>query len=588
MFITVFIDFINTFAKKYKFKLFTQVILSLIAAGFEFLGLSLIYGFVILLSEKTTTLPFISQMPAQMQGKTALIIGVLVALTYILKDVFMICYTKFQNLLLADMSDYIFKNNYSCLMGQNYFFTRQISQTDKLRILDGSITYIMTSFVGSVLSLFVNIVVAFGILSYLFIKFKYVAVIISVFIFLIWFAENSYFKKQAKKFGELFHKAKGIKTEFLLSTVNAQKDVIIYNKENSFTQKAYRVQQEYSRYNRIINTNHAMPTYFTEIGVMSTFVLFVVLMLINNAHGAQISAGLAAVAAVILRIVPTINRTQGCLHLINSSRHETLWFMDIVKSLQNNMQNIIKSDKKLPFNDSICLENLNFYYDSQTHALKDINFTIKKGEFIGILGSSGSGKTTLFNTICALFLPQSGSIKADGIIIDNKNAKMWQNNISILSQEFSLPFNTVWQNITMEPNKEKGYNDNFNNIKQALISAGVFDEIEGNLEKNVQELSCGQKHRIALARAFYFDRELIMLDEATSALDVESEDEISKSINAIKGKKTIIAIAHRIKTLKNCDRLIHMEESKIVGIGTLEELLEKDARFKKLIELSQF
>ena len=87
---------------------------------------------------------------------------------------------------------------------------------------------------------------------------------------------------------------------------------------------------------------------------------------------------------------------------------------------------------------------------------------------------------------------------------------------------------------------------------------------------------------------FYFKRNVIMLDEATSALDVQTEDEISKTVEAIKGKKTIIAIAHRLKTLKNCDRLIYMDNGKILGVGTFKELEDKFPEFKKLIKLSQF
>ena len=164
--------------------------------------------------------------------------------------------------------------------------------------------------------------------------------------------------------------------------------------------------------------------------------------------------------------------------------------------------------------------------------------------------------------------------------------KMWQNNISILSQDYALPFKTIGQNVTLEPNFD--INKDKKDIIGALKFANIYDEIQGDIEKNVNELSCGQRHRIALARVFYFKRNVIMLDEATSALDVQTEDEISKTIEAIKGKKTIIAIAHRLKTLKNCDRLIYMDSGKILGVGTFKELEDKFPEFKKLIKLSQF
>ena len=150
----------------------------------------------------------------------------------------------------------------------------------------------------------------------------------------------------------------------------------------------------------------------------------------------------------------------------------------------------------------------------------------------------------------------------------------------------SFCFNTVWQNVALEPNAKA--NKDEGRITEALKAANIYDEIQNNIFKNVNELSCGQRHRVALARVFYFNRDIIMLDEATSALDVQTENEISKSIESIKGKKTIIAIAHRLTTLKNCDRIIYMNKGKIVDIGTFLELENKHPTFKELIKLSQF
>ena len=588
MFITVFLDFINTFAGEYKLKLFFLVVLSIIAAVCEFLGLSLIYSFAILLSKNTLTIPLLGQISAANQSKGALLLGLLVAFTYIFKDVFMIAYINFQNTLVANITNHIFKKNYLVFMGQNYFVTRKLSDSDKQRILGTSVSLIMTDLISGTLSLFANLIVALGILSYLFIKFNTTALIVTIFIFLIWFCENLYLKSRAKKYGEMLHNSERAKSDFTLSTLCAQKDVIIYNKKDEFTKYAYKIQEEYSKCKKDMNTNKGMPTYITEIGVMGAFILFVILQLVKNPDGAILGAGLAAIAAVILRIIPAINKTQNCLYAINSSKCEAQWFIEVMKTLEATEGKINDSREKLPFNNKISVENANFYYDEKTHALKDINFEIKKGEFVGILGPSGSGKTTLFNLISALFEPQSGIIKADENIICGSNVKMWQNNISILSQEFSLPFKTIWQNVVFEPDESKFNLYKQEEIQTALTKAGIFNELNADIFKNPKELSMGQKHRVALSRAFYYDREIIMLDEATSALDVETENEISATIESIKGQKTVIAIAHRLKTLKNCDKLIYMAGGKIIDTGTLNELMQRHESFRRLVELSQF
>ncbi len=585
MFLRVFQEFINKFAKRYKPKLFILIVSSTIAACFEFAGLSLIYAFVLLLSKQNLNIPFLAQTWLhQSQTATALWLGVFVSIIYITKDLFMIVHINFQNSLLADISNEIFKKNYTKFISQNYAETRKLSSSDKFKILDNSITTTVNSFCGSVLSLFANSIVALAILLYLFVKFQTNALIISIFVVAIWYFENKYLKYKAKKHGELLHYAERRKYNFVLSTINAQKDIIIYNKKNSFEKNGCGLQKEYSKQKKIITTNSQLPTYLTEIGIMGSFALFVTLLLAKNSNAALLSANLATAAAIVIRLVPAINKTQYSLQAINSSKFEVQWFCKTISELyEDKIQK--DTNKQMPFKDCIRFKNINFCYQKEFFAIKNINFEIKKGEFIGITGPSGSGKTTLFNIICGLLPPHSGTIEIDEIKLNNENIKEWQNNISILSQEFSLPLETIRQNVALEPNCN---NKNKEKIVEALKQANIYDEINKDIEKNTHELSSGQKHRIALARVFYFNRDVIMLDEATSALDAKSEDEISKSIEKLKNKKTIIAIAHRLKTLKNCDKIIYMDKGLIIDIASFDELKEKHKAFNNLVKLSKF
>ena len=583
MFIADFADFINTYAKKYRPKLVFLVLSTTIAGCFEFAGLSLIWAFVLLLTKNSSNIAFFHNTN---QTQTALFLGILVAGIYILKDIFMIIHINFQNRLLEDIINNIFKKIYSGFISQNYLTIRNIPPSDKLKILDTSLNYVVNDFAGGVLMLFANSIVALGIISYLFIKFNSTAIIIAAFIFTVWFFENRYFKSRSKVLGDAMQAAERNKADFTLSTLNAQKDIIIYNKRKIFSDEAQKLQKIFSKQRRKIRTNLQIPTFVTEIGVMAAFVLFVVLMLLNNRTNAELGAGLAALAAIILRITPNINKIQNCFQLINATKAELKWFNEVTSKFYVKTASFRDTDEKFPFKNLVELENVTFCYEKNKPVLKNIDLKINKNEFIGIIGPSGSGKTTLFNLLCALFEPNSGKVKIDGVILNPNMVKMWQNNISILSQDYALPFKTIGQNVTLEPNFD--INKDKKDIIEALKFANIYDEIQGDIEKNVNELSCGQRHRIALARVFYFKRNVIMLDEATSALDVQTEDEISKTVEAIKGKKTIIAIAHRLKTLKNCDRLIYMDNGKILGVGTFKELEDKFPEFKKLIKLSQF
>lgn len=142
---------------------------------------------------------------------------------------------------------------------------------------------------------------------------------------------------------------------------------------------------------------------------------------------------------------------------------------------------------------------------------------------------------------------------------------------------------SVIQNIAFGEDEDK---INREKVIEALQKADIYNEIK-DLD-SIPNLSHGQKHRLALARAFYQDTDVLFLDEATSSLDIETEDRVSKTIAKLKGEKTIIAIAHRLSTLKECDALLYMKEGRIIDKGTFKELKEKYPDFENMLELSSF
>lgn len=577
MFINTFSNFINTFAKKEKITFAILTLSSTIAGLLEFAGLALIYLFVLYLTDKSAlNLNIFINVD---EKNITLLIGILIAVIYVLKDLFMIAHIKIQSRFLFKLAGKIFNDFYLKFISQEN--EDEIKNSDKIKILNKSIVDACWGFCAKTIMLFSNIIIAILILAYLFIKFKFQAAGIALLVGAIWFVENKYFKKQAKKYGELLHNSQKIRADYTLKTINSTKEVIIYNKEKLFLKKADEIEKSALNWERNVLTNEIMPVYFTEIGIMIALAIFIIYLLSNSTlSGAQLSATLASYATVILRITPVINRTQSCLYSIRAFKFETNWLIETYKKFKNKQTNI----NEICFDSDIVFSNVNFSYPQEKFSLNNINFKIKKGDFIGIVGLSGCGKTTLFNLICGFLKPQSGEIFIDGNKLDENNLKSWQNKIAILTQDFSLPFSKMEENIAFEPDFDN--KSEINNIIKILDELELNEEFKNN--KNTQDLSLGQKHRIALARTLYFDRKIIMLDEATSSLDVVNEENIVQKIENLKGKKTIIAIAHRLKTLKNCTKIIYMKEGKIADIGTLEELEMKFRDFHKLIELSKF
>ena len=224
-------------------------------------------------------------------------------------------------------------------------------------------------------------------------------------------------------------------------------------------------------------------------------------------------------------------------------------------------------DSVIEFSESISLNNICFEYVSDKPILMEVNLAIKKGSKVAFIGESGCGKSTLVDLIAGLLKPTSGHILVDGESVTYKNAKSWRSAIGYIPQNVYLFDGSIGQNISM------GFDYDEAKVNRALKVAKIFDFVvsKGGHTAPVGEggimLSGGQMQRLAIARAFYNDPEVLVLDEATSALDDETEKQIMDEIYAIGEKKTIIIIAHRTSTLDRCDEIYKISNGRAINLG---------------------
>ena len=233
-------------------------------------------------------------------------------------------------------------------------------------------------------------------------------------------------------------------------------------------------------------------------------------------------------------------------------------------------------EKDIFFQDKIEINNVCFNYpNTELRVLDNLSFQIQKGSTIGIIGKSGSGKSTLIDILLGLHNQTSGEILVDEINIRN-NIRGWQNNIGYVPQNVYLIDDTIKANVAF--GVESKLVDEYL-VDLALKSAQLSDFI-GSIpdgknsivgERGVK-LSGGQKQRIGIARALYFNPDILVLDEATSALDNENEAKFMETIMCYKNSKTIIIVAHRFSTLKSCDFIYEIANGKIIKIYTPDEL----------------
>jgi len=265
-------------------------------------------------------------------------------------------------------------------------------------------------------------------------------------------------------------------------------------------------------------------------------------------------------AASSIRLMPLLTRIQFYLIQIKQYLYsfETV-FADLVV-FETEQKQVACED--LSFNECLALENLSFAYGgSGKNILSDFSLKIKKNSSVGFVGPTGCGKTTLVDIILGLLKPQNGSIKVDGKHIES-NLAAWQKQIGYVPQFIFLLDDTVRSNVAFgEPNDKIDDTRIIECLKMAQIYEFIKtlpENINNLIGENGVRLSGGQRQRLGIARALYHNPEVLVLDEATSALDHETEYAFIDALNSLKGKLTILMIAHRLTTVENCDEIIKL------------------------------
>ncbi len=592
MFLENFHKFIKYYGKGKLLSLCNFIILSIIAGLLELIGIALIYPFILFLINPSAAI--LQQIPIIRHNNSmniGLIIGFIAIFIFIAKNIFMIFIQYIQNKFVSDWKKSITSKFMQYYIYAPYKEIMKTSQTDKLYNIEVICNIAVDGFIMRGLNLLTNTVIITMILSLLFIKFPIPAIITLLFVTVTMFIQNKFFKKRtailANTMGE---KYKQYKISVMENITNI-KELKILSAERLFYDKYLTAENNYREIQTLQGFYNTIPPYIVEmLTIFALLILAGILSLQNLHNNSSLIASLAIVVASIFRIAPALNRIQSSIININSTR-------DFVKKINEeyekcNLGNFKYTDfpnnEKLNFNHTISLKNICFSYNESKPIIKNISFDINKGDFIGIIGLSGAGKSTLADVITGLLPIDSGEIIVDGIKLTQENYSKFRHIIGYVPQQINILDKSFKENVAWGCEQiidEK--------VIQALKSAQIYDivkEYPDGINSNIiigsNGLSQGQKQRLAIARALYRDPEIIILDEATSALDVQVENEITEMLTNISKSKTIIAIAHRLSTLKACNKLIYMKDGQVIDIGTFEELSSRYADFANLVKLS--
>jgi len=365
----------------------------------------------------------------------------------------------------------------------------------------------------------------------------------------------------------------------------AVKEIKVGGLENIYTNRFSVTAKNLARINAIYGFIKQIPRFALEaIGFGGMLLVVLYLMAQFNSITKAVPI-IALYAYTSYRLMPALQEIFTSVTEMRYSVPSLDAMYDDVKSLQSS-SNIPKNQDPLQLSKNIVLKNVYYNYPNASKtALKNLNLSIKSKTTVGIVGPTGCGKTTTVDIILGLLEAQKGSLEIDGNEINKKNLRAWQQSLGYVPQHIFLADDTVSANIAF------GVNPKFINQKDieraakiANLYEFVINELPNQFETTVGErgvrLSGGQRQRIGIARALYHKPKVLILDEATSALDNNTEKQVMNEIKKLEKNITIVMIAHRLSTVRECNSIILLDKGELKGQGTFEELVKINDNFK--------
>lgn len=382
-------------------------------------------------------------------------------------------------------------------------------------------------------------------------------------------------RRRITAWGQAQQLHQGYRLQHLQQGLGSVKDIKLLGRETEFIERYSRHTAQAIHAGRRNMLLQQFPRLWLELVAVGGLVAMVVTMLSfgRNLDTVLPTLGLFAVAA--FRLMPSVNRMLNAV--------QTLRFvLPAVENLNAEFGDIeparvTPAEGVRPFISRMELVAISYSYPgAERKSLDKVSLSISRGESVGFIGASGAGKSTLVDVLLGLLSPQEGHVLIDGADLA-ENPRAWQSQIGYVPQSIYLTDDSLRSNVAFGVPEAQIDEAAVRRAIQAAQLDGFVASLADGLEAQVGErgvrLSGGQRQRIGIARALYHDPEVLVFDEATSALDTETEGGVMDAVRALKGKKTVIIVAHRLSTVQHCDRLFQLDRGRIVGVGTPEELI---------------
>ncbi len=548
-------------SKKNKIDILFIIFLSIIKAFIEIVGIGLLIpllGFISSEQKKNEIIEFLPILRDYTDKEVILIFIITFLIIYLFKTIFVIFFNFYNSRHAQNLYVEIGNKLLKRYLSNNFLFFIQNNSAKLIRNIASEVNLLASGIIMNSISLLSNLILFFGVCTLLFSYNQY-----TVFVIFILLIVSIIVVKSNNKILMKWSEVRNIESARFIQKLNevfgSIKEVILYNKSNFFSQQVYKSLRNFanSAQYRDIYTGISSPL-IEFVGILIIFIFYSYLNFILKINLSEIFVILGVFAFASVRLLPNL------IAVVRS--YQSIKFnypaIDNVYSELGKGINSNQKFKKIDEINNINFKNVNFKYpNTSENILKNVNFSLKKRDKIGIVGETGSGKTTLINLICGLLKPTKGKIGIN--TISEINFDKYKLNIGYVSQSVYLLDDSIYYNISLTENALKKDRDKINKLLGILNLTKFKKNSKLSIGERGSKISGGQIQRIGIARALFQNPSILILDEATSALDEKTENKILKFLFNNFKDSIIVFCTHKKKLLKYCNKVINVKEGKV-------------------------
>lgn len=565
---------------KQKQAAFVLFILMIFGMLLETLGVGLLVPALVLLTDNDLALrypilePLLSAL-GNPSHENLVIIGMLtLACVYGIKALFLAFLAWKQSKFVFGLHAILSQRLFAGYLRQPYIFHLQRNSAELIRNVTSEVS-MLANVTQSALILLSEGIVLIGLSVLLFIVEPLGAILVITALGLAGWIFYKITRTYILRWGKTRQHHEGLRIQHLQQGLGGAKDVKLLGREEDFLSQYNYHSNVSTHVGQRQSALQQFPRLWLEFLSIVGLVALVFTMIGQGKPLDALLPTLGLFAAAAFRLMPSVNRVLIALQslrfavpVINTLHNELEKIVEVSQPTQNHVPSIKKS---------LILEQVSFRYPSTDKvSLQNINLKVNCGTSVGFIGGSGAGKSTLVDIILGLFSPDNGIVKVDGIDIQDC-LREWQDQIGYVPQTIYLTDDSLRRNIAFGLSEEEINDEAVWQAVRAAQLEGFVSELPNGVNTVVGErgirLSGGQRQRIGIARALYHDPPVLVLDEATSSLDTNTERDVMKAVQALRGIKTILIVAHRLSTVEHCDYLFRMERGRIVGEGDTSMIL---------------